>query len=158
MNSARFYHFVFMYLFLFAGVAQVYHFFVSGRYKEALFQPEDARELGPTLSHYILLRGPHPDLTRYNPLQKLGYMGLFVFALIQTVTGFALYAPPYFTPLLKLMGGLGVVRVVHYLGSWVFICFVMVHLYLVLTVDIRLLLSMLLGYYYRPVEGGQQSP
>jgi Ni/Fe-hydrogenase 1 B-type cytochrome subunit len=156
MQTARFVHLVSGYLFIFLGVLHVYFFFALGKNKIAMPGAGDLGEIGPVLKYYLLLSRTKPDYAKYNVLQKIAYAALFVVSFVQTVLGFALYWPEAFAPVLALFGGAVAVRIWHTTIMWVFLSFTAVHVYLVLTEDIRLTKAMLDGYYYRKVadKGG----
>jgi len=82
-------------------------------------------------------------------LQKFAYAGLFVVSFLQAVLGFALYWPVLFGPVLAFFGGAVAVRIWHTTILWVFLSFTALHVYLVVTEDIRLVKAMVNGYYYR---------
>jgi Ni/Fe-hydrogenase 1 B-type cytochrome subunit len=149
LNNARIVHFLDMYIFLLIGVVHVYFFFALGKYKVAMFNGADVTDVIPTIKWYLFLSDWRPDYAKYNVLQKLSYAALFVVSAVQALLGFALYRPDLFGGVVSLTGGLLPLRAYHYLISWVFISFTAVHLYLILTEDIRLLWAMIHGRYYR---------
>jgi len=156
MQTARFVHLVSGYLFIFLGVFHVYFFFALGKKSIAMPHASDFDELGPVLKYYFFLSRTKPDYAKYNVLQKLSYAGLFVVSFLQTILGFALYWPVVFASVLSFFGGAVAVRILHTGIMWVFLSFTAVHVYLVLTEDIRLTKAMWDGYYYRKVadKGG----
>ncbi|MGZ8429288.1 MAG: cytochrome b/b6 domain-containing protein [Candidatus Deferrimicrobiaceae bacterium] len=156
MITARFVHMVSGYLFILLGVFHVYFFFALGKKKIAMPHIDDFDELGPVLRYYLFLSRTKPDYAKYNVLQKFSYAGLFVVSTFQTVLGFALYWPAALAPVLLLFGGAVSVRIWHTIIMWVFLSFTAVHVYLVLTEDIRLVKAMVDGYYFRRVadKGG----
>jgi thiosulfate reductase cytochrome b subunit len=71
---------------------------------------------------------------RLNPLQQLTYLALFNILLPwQIVTGIAISAIAYWPSLDAFVGGLTVVAPLHNLGSWFFLCFFVLHHYLITT-------------------------
>jgi Ni/Fe-hydrogenase 1 B-type cytochrome subunit len=71
------------------------------------------------------------------------YVVIFLLSAFQIATGFALYAPMslawlpgLFAWVSPLMGGDANVRLWHHAGSWVFLLFAAVHVYLVLYHDV----------------------
>jgi Ni/Fe-hydrogenase b-type cytochrome subunit len=152
MITARFVHMVSGYLFIFLGILHVYFFFALGKNRIAMPDVNDFREIGPVVRYYLFLERTKPDYAKYNVLQKISYAGLFVVSFLQTVLGFALYWPAALAPVLSLFGGAVSVRIWHTTIMWVFLSFTAVHVYLVMTEDIRLTKAMWNGYYYRKVE------
>ena len=92
---------------------------------------EDMKLFGPIINYYARLRDKPVGKKRYNPLQMLSYCLIFVLAIFQIITGFVLQYP-------DALGGLsyGVfgseinARIVHYIATWIFILFVIIHVYL----------------------------
>ena len=155
LNTARQLHFVFMYLFVAIGVFHTYQWLASGEWREELPKAGDFATLGAVLGYYLFLTEEEPPKAggKYNIMQKLTYAAIFVLAVIQVVLGFALYAPTgIFGFAVNPVGGLAAVRGWHYIINWVFLSFVLLHLYLMLTEDWRLLIAMINGYYTRKAE------
>ncbi len=149
MQTARFVHLVSGYLFIFLGVFHVYFFFALGKWKIAMPRLADIAEIAPITRYYLFLSRVKPDYAKYNVLQKFSYAGLFAVSLLQTVLGFALYWPAAFAAVFAAFGGAVSVRIWHTTVMWVFLSFTAVHVYLVVTEDIRLTRAMIDGYYFR---------
>lgn len=158
MQNARFVHLASGYLFIFLGVFHVYFFFALGKWKIAMPHVADAGGIAPVLRYYLFLSREKPDYAKYNALQKFAYAGLFVVSLLQTILGFALYWPAAFAAVLAAFGGAVSVRIWHTTVMWVFLSFTAVHVYLVLTEDIRLTKAMIDGYYFREESGKARRP
>jgi len=85
-----------------------------------------------------------PQYLGHNPLQQLSYTGLYLIAVVQVVTGFAMYGQSrpgglwytLFGWVIPFLGGIQVVHFVHHLVTWVFLIFFPIHLYLALRADI----------------------
>ena len=92
---------------------------------------EDMRLFGPFINYYARIRPKPVTKKRYNAMQMLSYCLIFVLAIFQIVTGFVLQYP-------EALGGLsyGVfgnevnARVAHYIVTWIFIIFLIIHVYL----------------------------
>lgn len=104
---------------------------------------EDARNLGRILSGYLFIRHEAPLYVAHNPLQQLAYTGVYIMAVLQGVTGFALYGlynvHSGFWALFQApvdWWGAPTVRLIHYLIMLLFWAFLMLHVYLVLRADI----------------------
>lgn len=149
MQTARFLHIVSGYLFFLLGVLHVYFFFALGKHRVAMPRLSDAGEIGPVVKYYLFLTDEKPDYAKYNVLQKLSYAALFVVSFLQAVLGFALYWPVALASVIVFFGGAVSVRIWHTTVMWVFLSFTVVHVYLVLTEDIRLVKAMVDGYYFR---------
>lgn len=98
--------------------------FIPG-FKDLLLIPK-------VVMHYLHI-GKKPDIKKkYNPLQMLAYCLAYVLALFQVITGFALQYPDgILRPIAYGVFGNPVnLRVAHYIVSWVFVIFILIHIYL----------------------------
>lgn len=78
----------------------------------------------------------------HNYLAALSYLVMFLLALVQVFTGFGLYAPTsefWFPDLFAwvpaFIGDEITVRLIHHISTWLFILFIVIHVYLVLFHD-----------------------
>jgi thiosulfate reductase cytochrome b subunit len=94
--------------------------------------PTTPRELLKLMSKHYLGLGPAPVFQgEYNPLQKLAYTTTIACGAVATLTGLALYKPVQLQPLTALAGGIGGVRVLHFLAMCGFLAFIPGHLLMV---------------------------
>ncbi len=159
MGVMRQWHFVSMWIFIATTVVRVYWaFFGTGsaprgstvKERDAdFFLPEAANkgEFLQTVRYYLFLRRTHPRSGKYNPLQKAAYNVVPFLVLVQAVTGLAIFSPTarYFDALTSAVGGLAQMRALHYLMMFVFIVFLLVHVYLGLAEDIAEFPAMFFG-------------
>ncbi len=132
MGLARSGHFLAMYILLINLVLRIYYAFL-GKYKDAGEFSWGTKEWGnlwKTLKYYAFL-GEHPVAGKYNPLQKLAYLTVVLLLVVQGVTGFALYRPELSADLAVSLGGLQLVRAIHFLTMWVLLAFTVTHIYMV---------------------------
>ena len=133
MSLMRGTHFLFAAVLIVTVIFRIVRMF-AGREKDwSNFIPngEDMKLFGPIINYYARLRSKPIGKKRYNPLQMLSYCLIFVLAIFQIVTGFALLNP-------QALGGInyGIVgnelntRIAHYIVTWIFILFVIIHVYL----------------------------
>lgn len=78
---------------------------------------------------------PHPfEKTpehKLNPLQKLTYFLLLNILLpVQVLTGLLMWGSVYFPETFKMFGGLPVLAPIHTLGAYLFVAFLIVHIYM----------------------------
>jgi thiosulfate reductase cytochrome b subunit len=85
----------------------------------------------------IFVGQPHPAKTadrKMNPLQQITYLGLLnVLFPFQVVTGVLIWGASRWPDFASSIGGLTVVAPLHNLGSWLFLSFFVLHLYLTTT-------------------------
>jgi len=92
----------------------------------------DIKLLPNTINYYAYLT-KEPELKRkYNPLQMISYSLIFVLVIFQIVSGFALQYPDGWFSWFNygLFNNEIQVRVVHYIVNWLFVMFLMIHVYL----------------------------
>jgi len=122
------------------------------------FLPEPHGFLARVLEHMayqtqgIFFGGPHPGNApghKLNPLQQVTYLALLnVLFPLQIVTGALIWAVGNWPGVAQAVGGLSYLAPLHNLGSWLFLSFFVLHLYLVTTgrTPTEHLESMLTGY------------
>jgi Ni/Fe-hydrogenase 1 B-type cytochrome subunit len=131
------------------AIVRLYWLFAGNRFErwKALFpvRPSDWVNLVKQVKYYLMIQPDKaPHYLGHNPLQQLSYTGVYGVALLQVVTGFAMYgqADPggfffrAFGWLGPLLGGMPVVRFVHHVSTWVFCAFVPLHVYLAMRADL----------------------
>ncbi len=146
MNCVRFYHFVSMYVLICSFVAHLYHT-LTVEFKNEIFCFDDLKKLPQTIKYYLFISKELPEHTKYNPLQKLSYNFVWVLILLQILTGAPMYWPDKLFALTEFFGGIMAVRVLHDFITYIFISFLIAHVYLVLSEDIKSLWAMITGYY-----------
>lgn len=161
MQLMRTLHFVFMWIVCINLVVRVVLVFVlktanvkgtrevSGDWVNFTPQRENRGQLFPTVAYYLFLKKLHPRSGKYNPLQKMAYVLMQVLLVAQAYTGFAIYGPSdqmaFFAAGTDLLGGLMVMRMIHYFIMWAFILITMIHVYLSVAEDIEALPLMFWG-------------
>ncbi|HVE55893.1 MAG TPA: Ni/Fe-hydrogenase, b-type cytochrome subunit [Pyrinomonadaceae bacterium] len=138
----RFTHFAFSYIFLFNLLFRIYWSFVGNRYVRwnnyVPYRIEQAKGIWEVLKTDIFqinLRGKIE--AGHNALAAITYFGLFLVALFQIITGFALYSgmsnsffPQLFAWAVPLLGGDASARQWHHVLMWAFVVFTIIHVYL----------------------------
>lgn len=137
-------HFVFMFILIFIALARVYWaFFGAGSaelggtvkrrdYKFFGPQKENKGTMVGTIKYYTFLQKDAPPVSKYNGLQKGTYVFWLILIVAQAITGFALWTPTaaIYLPLTYALGGVIVVRMLHYLFMWLFLITTAIHVYL----------------------------
>ncbi|MGE5398476.1 MAG: Ni/Fe-hydrogenase, b-type cytochrome subunit [Chitinophagales bacterium] len=157
MDTPRMIHFAMAYLLCVGVLGRVYYAIVTKDYKNVWVSPvKDAKNLPSMLKYYMFMADSHPYYGKYNPGQKMMYSGWLFLALIQIITGFALYNPYTFAGLGHFLGGLIAVRVIHYVTTWLFVLSVLAHVYLDISEGIPVLKSMFTGNIPEDFEHGDK--
>ena len=132
------------------------------------FIPEPHGFLARALEHMayqsrgIFFGGPHPTNApghKLNPLQQVTYLALLnVLFPLQIVTGLLIWAVGHWPDVATALGGLHYVAPLHNAGSWLFLSFFVLHVYLVTTgrTPTEHLESMITGY--QAVDPGEVAP
>src|SRR5215831_9081694 len=136
-------HFFGMWIFVLNGVAYLCYGIGSGRFWQKLF-PISPREVFVTAGEALRFRLPHDDLTNYNAVQKVLYLGVMAVGVLIVMSGLALWKPVQFSELANLFGSFQTIRLVHFLCMTAIVAFIVVHVTLALLVP-QSLLAMLTG-------------
>jgi thiosulfate reductase cytochrome b subunit len=127
---------------LFNAFLGLFYFLTSGAISHYVHEPRDFATLAFKQASYYLkgiFRGdPHPvertARARLNPLQKTVYLVILNILLpFQVFTGLAIWGLETWPHIEDSIGGLPVLLPLHALGSWSFVAFVIMHVYLTTT-------------------------
>ena len=146
-------HFFGMWIFVLNGIAYLSYGIASGRFWHKLF-PISPREVFVTVGEALRLRLRHDDLTHYNAVQKMLYLGVMAVGVLIVISGLALWKPVQFSELANLFGSFQNIRLVHFLCMTAIVAFIVVHVTLALLVP-QSLLAMLTG---GPVIDDDEAP
>ena len=149
MGWVRFLHFLAAGVFVATAIVRLYWMLAGNKFERwrALFpiRRTDWVNLYKQVKFYLMIQPEKaPHYLGHNPLQQFSYTGLYAVALLQVVTGFAMYGQSrpggfwyrLFGWVVPLLGGIQVVHFVHHLLTWVFIIFIPIHIYLALRADL----------------------
>jgi thiosulfate reductase cytochrome b subunit len=136
-------HFFGMWIFVLNGLAYLIYGIATGRFRQKLF-PLSLREILATVGDALRFRLAHDDLTRYNAVQKILYLGIILIGILIVISGLALWKPVQFSELASLFGSFQTIRLVHFFCMSAIVAFLLVHVALALLVP-QSLLAMLTG-------------
>ena len=136
-------HFFGMWIVALNGLAYLLYGIITGRFRSRLF-PLSLRELILVMHDALTFRLRHDDITRYNAVQKLLYIGIMLVGVVVVLSGLALWKPVQFSELATLFYDFQTTRLVHFLCMTAIVLFLVVHVTLALIVP-RSLLAMLTG-------------
>jgi thiosulfate reductase cytochrome b subunit len=136
-------HFFGMWIFVLNGLVYLSYGIFTGRFRQKLF-PISPREVLATVGDALRLRLRHEDLTVYNAVQKILYLGVMLVGVLIVITGVCLWKPVQFSELAGLFGNFQTTRLIHFLCMSAIVVFVLVHVTLALLVP-QSLLAMLTG-------------
>ena len=136
-------HFFGMWLLVVNGIAYVTYGLLSGRFRRMLF-PIRWSDLIAAVRDALRFRLAHDDLTAYNAVQKLLYVGVILVGMVTVISGLTIWKPVQFSELLTLFGNFQNARLVHFLCMTTIVLFVLVHVTLALLVP-QTLVAMITG-------------
>src|SRR5215469_5413338 len=126
-------HFFGMWIFVLNGIAYLCYGIFTGRFRQKLF-PISPRDVFATIGDALRLRLRHDDLTRYNAVQKVLYLGVILVGVLIVTSGLALWKPVQFSEVAALFGNFQTIRLIHFLCMAAIVAFVAVHVTLALLV------------------------
>ena len=126
---------------------RLYYALITGDYRNFTPRKGDGLRFLRLMSYYFFLskRKPYHE-TKYNVGQRLIYSSWLIAFIVEAVTGIALANPTRFDLVARYLGGLQVIRLVHYIFAVYFAATILIHIYLVLTSDPARLQSIFTGY------------
>ena len=143
LAGALLWHFAAMWLLVINGVVYVSLGLLSGRFRAKLL-PISPREV---LRDFLAaLRGKlaHDDLSVYNAVQKLLYLGVLLAGAVIVLSGLSIWKPVQFWWLTDFFGGYNTARYVHFAAMTSIVAFLAVHVVLALIVP-KSLRAMIFG-------------
>jgi len=149
MGWVRFVHFAAAAVLVMTAIVRGYWLFMGNRYERlaALFplRRRDWANLVRMVKFYLMIKPEKaPRYLGHNPLQQFSYTTIYALAALMVVTGFALYGQSNPSGFIygatnwigALFGGMPIVRFVHHVGTWAFLIFIPIHVYLAIRADL----------------------
>ena len=136
-------HFFGMWIFVLNGIAYLSYGIATGRFRRKLF-PISVTGFIATVGDALRFRLSHDDLTHYNAVQKILYLGVMLIGILIVISGLTLWKPVQFSELANLFGSFQNIRLVHFFCMTAIVAFILVHVTLALLVP-RSLVAMLTG-------------
>lgn len=140
-------HFIAAYIFFFVMIMRIYWAFVGNRFASwRAFNPFSKKNwmnFMHVVKVDVVLQNEQKENVKnisigHNYVAAFSYVVMFVLALLMVFTGFGLYAdmsswwlPKLFDWVPDMLGGDYLTRQIHHITMWLFILFVMIHVYLV---------------------------
>jgi thiosulfate reductase cytochrome b subunit len=136
-------HFFGMWIFVLNGLAYLTYGIATGRFRRKLL-PISLREIFVTVGEALRFQLRHDDLTHYNAVQKILYLGVMCIGILIVLSGLALWKPVQFSELAALFGTFQTIRLVHFLCMSAIVGFILIHVTLALLVP-QSLVAMVTG-------------
>jgi thiosulfate reductase cytochrome b subunit len=136
-------HFLAMWILAINGIAYISYGLRSGRFRRMLL-PIRVPEIIAEVRAALALKLAHDDLTRYNAVQRLLYVGIIFIIMLQVLSGLIVWKPVQFSELAYLFYNFQGARLAHFLGMTAIVGFLIVHVTLALIVP-KTLVGMITG-------------
>jgi thiosulfate reductase cytochrome b subunit len=136
-------HFAAMWVLAVNGLVYLTFGIATGRFRRKLFpiRPSDvARDLVAALSGQL----SHEDLSVYNAVQRLLYLGVILAGIVAVLSGLSIWKPVQVQELTALFGGYDAARYVHFFAMTAIVGFLVIHILLALIVP-KSLRAMVIG-------------
>jgi|SRR5262245_37838518 len=133
LAGALLWHFAAMWVLVVNGLVYVTFGILTGRFRRKLL-PLRLRELAADFRAALRLKLSHDDLTVYNAVQKLAYLGVILAGIVVVLSGLSIWKPVQFQELTALFGGYEAARYVHFFAMTAIVVFLVVHIVLALLV------------------------
>jgi thiosulfate reductase cytochrome b subunit len=143
LAGALLWHFAAMWLLVANGIVYITLGIVTGRFRRKLLPLYPREVIGDLLA---ALRGrlSHDDLSVYNAVQKLLYIGILLTGIVIVLSGISIWKPVQFHLLTSFFGGYNTARYVHFAAMTAIVAFLFVHIALAILVP-RSLKAMIVG-------------
>jgi len=126
-------HFAAMWLLMLNGLCYLGYGLATGRFRRKLL-PVWPGDVIATVRDALRFKLGHDDITHYNAVQKLLYIGIIAVIVVQVLSGFAVWKPVQLSELAALFGSFQGSRIVHFIGMVLICGFLLVHVALALLV------------------------
>jgi thiosulfate reductase cytochrome b subunit len=143
LAGALLWHFAAMWLLVINGIVYVSLGLVTGRFRRKLLPIRPRELIGDFLA---ALRGKlsHDDLSVYNAVQRLLYLGVILAGVVIVLSGLSIWKPVQLKYLTALFGGYDAARYVHFFAMSSIVAFLAIHIVLALLVP-KSLRAMIFG-------------
>jgi thiosulfate reductase cytochrome b subunit len=143
LAGALLWHFAAMWVVIINGIVYVALGIATGRFGRKLFPIRTGDVIRDA---FAALRGKlaHEDLSMYNAVQKLLYLGVILAGVVIVLSGLSIWKPVQFHPLTALFGGYDIARYVHFFAMATIVSFLIVHVALAVIVP-KSLRAMIMG-------------
>lgn len=121
--------------------------------KTLLLSWQDIKNLPRVFAYYFYLRSDLPPYGRYNSGQKIIFTSWFLtFPFLVFISLASYWAGEHLDWVIKLLGGIQVLRIIKYFGAIYFASTILLHIYLGLTENLSKLQAMVTGYEQKNSE------
>ena len=143
LAGALLWHFAAMWVFAINGFVYLLFGLASGRFRRMLI-PVRLSDVLADLRAAFRGKLSHADLSAYNAVQKVFYLGILIAGLVLVLSGLAIWKPVQLQELTAFFGGYDAARFVHFFSMAAVVSFLLIHIVMALLVP-RSLRAMFTG-------------
>ncbi len=147
LGGARHWHFALMWILVLNGLVYLTFIYLHGEWRDLVPRRGDARYALAMLKFYLFVSKTHPKQGKHNAMQKVTYFALPVLAIVQVLTGLAIWKPVQLGWITALFGGFVWARYWHFMTMVGLIALSFAHVFMVFAVDPYSMQSMVTGGY-----------
>ena len=136
-------HFLGMWIFTLNLICYLIYGLVSGRFWRKLL-PIWPRQVMGDIRAALRFQLSHDDITKYNAVQRVLYVGIILVLIVQVISGLAIWKPVQFQELTALFYDFQGARLAHFICMALIVLFLVVHVLLALAVP-KTLAAMITG-------------
>jgi thiosulfate reductase cytochrome b subunit len=143
LAGALLWHFAAMWLLAINGLVYLILGLATGRFRRKLL-PIRPAEVMADAKAALTFRLAHDDLSVYNAVQRLLYLGVILAGILAVLSGLSIWKPVQVQELTALFGGYDAARYVHFFAMTAIVGFLVIHILLALIVP-KSLRAMVIG-------------
>jgi thiosulfate reductase cytochrome b subunit len=136
-------HFAAMWILVVNGLIYLILGIATGRLRSKLF-PLRASAVFADTRAALAGRLSYDDLSVYNAVQRLFYLGIILIGMVVVLSGLAIWKPVQFQELTALLGGYDTARYVHFFAMAAIVAFLLLHVVMALLVP-KTMRAMIIG-------------
>jgi thiosulfate reductase cytochrome b subunit len=133
LAGALLWHFAAMWVLAINGLVYVTLGIATGRFRRK-FLPIHPSEIAADIKAALTFRLSHEDLSTYNAVQRLLYLGVILAGIVIVLSGLSIWKPVQLQELTALFGGYDSARYVHFLAMSAIVAFLAIHILLAILV------------------------
>src|SRR6516165_1188862 len=143
LAGALLWHFAAMWLLMVNGLVYLVLGLATGRFRRKLL-PIRPSQVVADVRAALSGRLSHDDLSVYNAVQRLLYLGVILAGIVMILSGLSIWKPVQLRELVELFGGYDVARYVHFLAMAAIVGFIAIHVVMAFLVP-KSLRAMIIG-------------
>jgi thiosulfate reductase cytochrome b subunit len=133
LAGALLWHFAAMWVLVINGLIYIGLGIATGRFRRKLW-PVRPGDVISDIKAALTFRLSHEDLSVYNAVQRLLYLGVILAGVVIVLSGLAIWKPVQLQELTALFGGYEAARYVHFFAMAAIVGFLVVHILLAIVV------------------------